>query len=279
MPDRTDIVYRYDGSFDGLLCCVFDSFARKEDPAMLLSPRSDQTTLFPAREVETDPAHAQRVARSIPGRISLEALELAEQAPLCCAPDADLYALRFLRLGFRVGAGALDMLAEPCVDQLFKALRHLWGEAHLLCGFIRFSDTGGALTATIQPKNRVLPLLRDHFTERYNAELFMIYDQTHGEALVHQNGASGIYPVERLDLPELSDREQYIRALWQRFYGTIGIKERENPKCRMTHMPKRYWAHMLEMEPELNKNAAIEGAKPREIWYNRGEVESLELRV
>ena len=26
MRERVDIAYRYDGSFDGLMCCVFDSF-------------------------------------------------------------------------------------------------------------------------------------------------------------------------------------------------------------------------------------------------------------
>ena len=36
------------------------------------------------------------------------------------------------------------------------------------------------------------------------------------------------------------------RRLWRRFYDTIAIEERRNPKCRMTHMPKRYWNTMTE---------------------------------
>ncbi|MEG2653524.1 MAG: DUF4130 domain-containing protein, partial [Ruthenibacterium sp.] len=43
------------------------------------------------------------------------------------------------------------------------------------------------------------------------------------------------------------------RALWQRFYQTISIAARENPKCRMTHMPKRYWENMLEVREELRR--------------------------
>ena len=31
--DVSDTVYRYDGSFQGFLCCVFESFARREIPA------------------------------------------------------------------------------------------------------------------------------------------------------------------------------------------------------------------------------------------------------
>ena len=38
------------------------------------------------------------------------------------------------------------------------------------------------------------------------------------------------------------------------FYDTIEVPGRRNHKCRMTHMPKRYWKHMTEFEelyPEL----------------------------
>lgn len=40
------------------------------------------------------------------------------------------------------------------------------------------------------------------------------------------------------------------RLLWKRFYDTIAIKERLNPKCRMTQMPQRYWKTMTEFQDE-----------------------------
>ena len=44
--------------------------------------------------------------------------------------------------------------------------------------------------------------------------------------------------------------EANYRILWKRFYDTIAIKERENPRGRMTHMPKRYWNTMTEFQDE-----------------------------
>ena len=44
-------------------------------------------------------------------------------------------------------------------------------------------------------------------------------------------------------------RSQY-RHLWKRFYDTIEIKERRNPKLRMSNMPKRYWETMTEFQDE-----------------------------
>ena len=48
-------------------------------------------------------------------------------------------------------------------------------------------------------------------------------------------------------------QELRYRVLWKRFYKTIAIAARENPRCRMTHCPKRYWENMLEMEDELRR--------------------------
>ena len=33
-------------------------------------------------------------------------------------------------------------------------------------------------------------------------------------------------------------------------YQTIAIPARHNPKCRMSHMPKRYWDNLPEMQPD-----------------------------
>ena len=59
-------------------------------------------------------------------------------------------------------------------------------------------------------------------------------------------GQDAIIPLENFTLEHPNETEQQFRALWKRFYHTIGIEGRFNPKCRMTHMPKRYWENMTE---------------------------------
>ena len=59
-----------------------------------------------------------------------------------------------------------------------------------------------------------------------------------------------IRPVETLDLDRPDQAELECRALWRRFYETIAIRERYNPKCRMTHLPKRFWGEMTEFQDD-----------------------------
>lgn len=248
MPYRTDIVYSYDGSFEGLLCCVFESYSLKELPLCICSEEAEQTLLFPIRQVETDPEKARRVRQSIPAKICPEALEQAWLAWLTCAPNKDLLVLRFLRLGFARGKAVMDMLADETVHQLHQAVRHLQRESHQYTGFVRFSVYDGVMVAVIEPKNQVLPLIQEHFCDRFKNQVFMIYDATHQKALIHRPGRWGIIPLDELTLPEVEAEEAEYRRLWKRFYDSIAIEGRVNPRLRMSHMPKRHWNRLPELQ-------------------------------
>lgn len=263
MLNRPDLVYEYDGSFKGLMCCVFESYVYKEVPADILSPTAEQTTLLKPRMITTDEQKAARVIASIPKTMGGEVLDFVWRAYLTCLERKELYILLFLRLGFTHGRRVMDMLADDVVHTITQAVRHLDREAHLLKGFIRFSVTNGALLAEIDPKNTVLPVLAQHFCERYPEERFLIYDKTHAMALAYEPYHPVIFPLEALEQPEPDEEELAFRRLWQLFYDTVEVEGRHNPQCRMTHMPKRYWGNMTEFNrpSAVYKNAQAEPEK------------------
>ena len=72
MSDRTTVMYYYDGTYNGFLSCVFESFAEKETPAAILPvDEADQTCLFGAKYIETDLRRAERVRVFELGRVFL----------------------------------------------------------------------------------------------------------------------------------------------------------------------------------------------------------------
>ena len=251
-----EIIYRYDGSFEGFLCCVFDSYVYHEYPAQF--QREEEPSLFPVRQVGTDAAHAARVLASL-RKISPYAQELAAKGFLTCVPGREAVLYRFIRALYAQGRPLLRQLSHEAMLPLLKAVRHLEGEVHLLKGFVRFSDFDGMLAGEIRPKNRVLPLLQYHFCDRMYNEVFLLYDRTYREALVHRPGQQAIVPMEEFKMAAPSENEAQYRRLWERFYDTIEIKERHNPKLRRTHMPQRYWETMTEFQDEAYFHAGTEG--------------------
>lgn len=244
-----DVIYYYDGSFQGFLSCVFDSYAYKEIPAGIYPGRDAVLTLYDSRTVPTDPGHAERVLRKVTA-LSPEAAVLLRRGFLTCLPEKELHLYRLAAKLLREGPGFLRDRSDETLYPVMKAVQHLNGEVHLLKGFVRFSDLGGVLGGEIEPKNRVLPVLGGHFQARFHNERFFLYDRTHQEALFHVPGRSFIRPLAEFQMAPPDETEAHYRLLWKRFYDTIAIKERENPRLRMTHMPKRYWGTMTEFQGE-----------------------------
>jgi len=256
MSHKTDIAYLYDGSFDGLLCCVYESYYKKELPSLIFNYDEAQETLFPVKEIITDHINAARVEHSISRSISNDALRFVRLCYYSDAENREIIILGFLRLGYKTGARVTDMLANDTVSAITKIARYVSRESNFYKEFLRFSDYNGALVAIIEPKSFVLPMLADHYSDRYPGEQFLIYDEVHKHALVHQHGEHIIIPLEHLELPEACAKEEKYRVLWKRFYDTIAIESRINPKLRMNNMPKRYWKHLTEMQT-ADQNAGL----------------------
>ena len=242
-----EVVYTYDGSFDGFLSCVFARYANKEVPIAICRDEDFPPTLFPCRFIPTDPAHARRVLRKVL-TLSPYGARLLQRGFLTCLPDRELALLNLGTTLLEEGPGFLRDRSHPAVYPVFRAVRHLEGEVHVLKGFVRFSDLGGVLGGEIEPKNRVLPLLRSHFCARYPQEAFFLYDRTHHEALLHAAGQAVIRPLADFQMAPPDEAEARYRTLWKRFYDTIAIPERNNPRCQNTHLPKRYQGMMTEFQ-------------------------------
>ena len=246
MPYRTDIAYLYDGSFEGLLCCVYESYYQKELPPLILNYDDTQDTLFPLKEIATDPEAAYKVEQSIIRKISSEALDIVRLCYYSQTKNREITILSFLRIGFKVGPAITDMLANDVVRTITKIAGNVSRESNYFMEFLRFSEYNETLVAIIEPINFVIPMISGHFCDRFPCENFLIYDKSHKFAFIFQNGKKHLIPLEHLELPKAGAKEEEFRILWKQFYNTIAVEGRINLKLRMGNMPKRYWTHMTE---------------------------------
>ena len=260
----TDVCYRYDGSFYGMLSCVFESFQNKELPAQITCY---DFSLFRIKSIETDDNKAKRILKAVAQKINPEALNYVKYTFLANIEAKEIALIHFLRDGFeqgnkfiqiintgfspsrRVVAGALK---NYHIGKIQKGIDLLTLESHRFVQFARFSDVDGALVSIIEPQNNVLPLMANHFTERYPNEQFLIYDKTHRLGLLYTNNQVRLEFIENYKMPKLNEQEKDYQKLWRLFYNTVAIKERQNERCRMNFMPKKYWKNMTEFMNEYS---------------------------
>ncbi len=144
------------------------------------------------------------------------------------------------------------------VNTILKITKYVKNENHKMKGFLRFRELENkVLYAKMEPENDIILLLSKHFEKRLRNEYWIIEDVKRGIYSIYDK--KNYYLVSKEDFKPLklkfSTEELMMKDLWQRFYETIGIKERKNERCRRSFMPKKYWKYIIEMENGYEKDS------------------------
>ena len=122
------MVYEYDGSYNGFLCCIFESYINREFPIAFASNEEfPALSLYSVRNVETVLAHSNRVLRSITDR-SPRAARLLYRAFHTCMDNREICLYRFVQKLYADGPQFLRRPSDEACFPLYKAVRHLSGE-------------------------------------------------------------------------------------------------------------------------------------------------------
>ena len=90
-----EMIYTYDGSFEGFLCCIFDSYANKEVLTAITDDEDSAPILFPVRAIRTDSGHAGRVLRKL-HKLSPYGEELVRRGFLTCMEEREIRLYRLV---------------------------------------------------------------------------------------------------------------------------------------------------------------------------------------
>jgi len=256
--------YIYDGTFEGLLTCIYEAYYRHENPMFILPAKkygeSIKDTLFnllqnsddcwsPA-EILTDLEKSEKVYNAIENKISEEALETVYHVFLSEVTNLEIMTLNYIRFGFRAGSDVNKCMQDQRVMDMLRTERKVLLEAHRMEGFLRFEERPGFLYAAYEPDHNITSLVTPHFAERFSGENFMIHDVRRKIASVYNKQTWFVTEMfSGSDLEFVSEKkESYYGGLWKGYFQWASIEERENLRNQKRQMPKRYWKHLTEIE-------------------------------
>jgi len=253
-------VYLCEDSLEGIFSAVYQAYEEKHghvhNQIMINQPGFNHELFCVYRSVETDYEKAVKVARTIQREISKEAYEFVQKAAVSCYPEKADAIYRFIIEGLHVGNRVMSHLTAPFMQKMFELERYSNNEAHYFTEFLRFEELeNGVLFGKINPKNKILPFLAEHFADRFSGENWLIADTVHETVLLHRSGGGCIYAtMEEVNLDELelqySAEEKDMQRLWKLFVDTIAIKERINTDLQRQMLPLRYRKYMKEFAKE-----------------------------
>lgn len=242
----------YDGSFAGFLTAVFTSYAKKEKPFDICIESNLQTVLCAeAFSVQSEADKAERVATALIKKAGKGGFFRIYEAFLSDEPGRERLLLDYVELVLKMGRKAEFYYSEKTAADVMTLAKKTGGEAHLLKGFLRFSETEKDIYyAEFSPKTDCLSIVASHFCARLSGLNFAINDLKRKKAAIWEGGELSIINYDSFDRPEETASEAEYKAMWKSFYKKVSIAERKNEKCRMTHMPKRFWRFMCETAEE-----------------------------
>lgn len=267
--------YLYDGSFEGLLCCIYEHYYREEAEGIFRRESYQQNMLRQSFCVKTEGKKAARVYEAVENKICLKALRRIYAVYLSTVPEREMKILLYVKKGFQTGDKINLLHGEPVVFDVEQAERKVYAERHRYLGILRFSvispggrgfcgdeakeapergtplspeEGGEVLYAALEPDHDIVELIASHFADRYQNDPFILHDVRREKAVFAQGGHWYVSRLKK-DAPLiLASGEEEYRKLWKQYFKTITIRERTNPRCQKTCMPVRYWKHLTEMQ-------------------------------
>ena len=256
-------VYVFDNTLDGLLTAVFDSFFRKQQDVTLLA-EGEQLPLFAdePHRVVTDGEKADRVWKGLEKQLSKDGLHMVTISWLSEERTLNQPLFNFICKVFRLKVKGLEHNAsDPDVLEVRNTCRRVLHEQLRMKQFIRFQKAkDGTYLAVVSPDHNVLPIIIDHFQDRFNDQPWLIYDAKRhygfyydGKTVIRitfEDETAVPFNLEsgKLNDEVLSNDDQLLQNLWRTYFKAICIKERMNPRKQLSDMPRRYWKYMTEKQ-------------------------------
>ncbi len=251
-------VFVCEDSLEGIFTGIFYAWPRRHEQyrdKLVIGAGGTMELLSEYKEITADQKKALQVQKMILKHMGRDNYETIFYAAMSCderKADAILGTV-IAAAGHNNGRQIMNHLSNDAVRTVFELSRKTGNEAHRYKQFIRFRELkSGILFADIEPKSNVLPLIMDHFENRFPLENWAIYDQTRDQVLIHERSRECVLVSgEQLSQQEIrmySEEEKYLEELFRQFVKSISITERENRKLQQQFLPLWFRHHMTEFD-------------------------------
>ncbi|MBQ8050655.1 MAG: TIGR03915 family putative DNA repair protein [Bacteroidaceae bacterium] len=256
------LVYTFDRTMDGVLSAVFDAYSLRQRPEVLIG-EGEPLPLFcdESHRVTTTEEKARRVWKGLEKYLSHEAMRMLAVSYLSEDRELDTPLFHYIYKVFEAKRSIERNFADPDVLFVTNTARRVMHERLRMMQFIRFQKAqDGTYLGVVHPDHNVLPLIIDHFRDRFQDQPWLIYDarrqygyyfdQREVTRVTFEDTSSLPFDLRTGQLSEelLSENDQLFQRLWRTYFKAICIKERMNPKKQLNDMPRRYWAYMTEKQ-------------------------------
>jgi len=236
--------YIYDDTFDGFLSCYYEHYFITPCEGIFKKEIYQMSLLNSFKEITTNQVLVDKMYEFIKTKLSTE---IVINIYYCFQSDdlrKEELLLNYLNLGFEIGKDFDRYHTHDDVLPVLKLVSKVKRESHRYKGFVRFTDYKGTLYSEIHPTYNVLPIIGEHFADRFKSENFIIHDKNRNIAIVSHRG-NVLCDFQEEVAQNLKEYDGY-ESLWRAYFNTMAIEERKSEKRQQRFVPLKYRKDLLE---------------------------------
>ncbi len=209
--------FTYDGTFEGLLSVYIKCIAMKVRPLdirpdfMVSGKPFEEKCLY----VRTNPGLADRFYRYMGQCASARVQQMMIDCFLTSLPRMELDLYEFVSRAIRFGGSVADDYGDETMRRIQMAVRDLYRESQTVVQSVDLYKQGDGVSVTsLNPRNRVLPLIRHKILNDPLYDDLLIYDKRHCLLLMRHGSEDDIIDIRRLPIPVIQNPREVYEAFW-----------------------------------------------------------------
>jgi len=212
MTDR-GLRYTYDGTFEGYLCAVLAALRSGKVPASITDRRVEDRPDI-ASSVATNLKDAQYLYSTISARSSAEVQQMVSDYFLTDAANLEINLYKMIFCALKYGARIAEDYSSELMSGIQMAIRDLYREAQSILQEMDFYIGEEASCFVINPRNSVLPIIRQPVLKRRDIDDFIIYDKRHHLLLERYSEQNMLLDISDFPVPDFRDPKEAYSYLW-----------------------------------------------------------------
>ena len=208
--------YTYDGTFEGYLCAVLAALRSGKVPAAITDRRSvaGNDGLADVINISTSLKDAQYLYTVISARSSAEVQQMASDYFLTDSSGLEITLYKMIFCSLKYGARIAEDYSSEMMNGIQMAIRDLYREAQSLLKELDFYLGEEAACSVINPKNSVLPVIRQSILKRRDIDSLIVYDKRYHLLLERYSDQNMLLDISDFPIPEFRDPRAAYECLW-----------------------------------------------------------------
>lgn len=208
--------FTYDGTIEGLLSVYLKCIAMKVRPLdikpefMVNGKPFEDRYLF----VRTNVAQADRLYRYIGQCASAEIQQMMTDCFLTSLPRMELDLYELMSRAIRFGACISEDYEDETMHRIQMAIRDLYRESQTIIQAMDFRREGEVSVLSINPRNCVLPLIKNRLLNDPGFDDILAYDRRHFLLLMRNGSEDDLLDIRRLPIPSVRNEHEVYEAFW-----------------------------------------------------------------